>query len=90
MEAKSWQKNTSPSVKIVALDPGVMSGLSHMVAGGQWLFKILQTIFTFLGPILQMADKSAINPPLVPARMIAALFGKAEGMSLAREVICIG
>jgi hypothetical protein len=54
-----------------------------MVAGGRWLFKILQAIFTFLGSLLRMADKSAINPPVVPARIIAALFAKTKGTSLA-------
>jgi hypothetical protein len=54
-----------------------------MAAGGHGLFKILQAIFAFPGPVLRRLGKSAINPPVVSARIIATLFAKAGGTSLA-------
>jgi hypothetical protein len=45
-----------------------------MVAGGHWLVKFAQSIFTSFKPLLRMMDKAAINPPTVPAKAIAALF----------------
>jgi len=45
--------------------------------GGErhWVFPILYAILGTLGPVLRLVRKDAINPPSVPAKAIADLFG---------------
>lgn len=81
--AEIMQEKVASDIHIVALDPGGLSGPSHMVAGGHWLFKIMKAIFTFIGPLLRMVQKLAINPPVVPARIIAESFENSGGTDLA-------
>jgi hypothetical protein len=60
-----------------------------MNAGGRllgserhWVFPILYGILGVTGPVLRLVRKDAINPPSVPAKAIADLFGseKVEGI----------
>ncbi len=54
-----------------------------MNAGGRllgserhWVFPILYGILGVTGPVLRLVRKDAINPPSVPAKAIADLFGE--------------
>jgi hypothetical protein len=56
-----------------------------MNAGGRllgdehhWVFPVLYGILGVLRPVLRLVKKDAINPPAVPAKAIAGLFGKAK------------
>jgi hypothetical protein len=41
-----------------------------------WVFPILYGVLGALGPALRLVKKDAINPPSVPAKAIADIFGK--------------
>lgn len=43
-----------------------------------WVFPILYGILGTLRPILRLVKKDVINPPAVPAKAIADLFGNAK------------
>lgn len=59
-----------------------------MNAGGRllgeekhWAFPVIYSFLGAFGPVLRLVKKDAINPPSVPAKAIADLFGKpAEGV----------
>ena len=54
-----------------------MSGKNYMEREGRhWAFKIMYPTLTFLGPVLRLARKDAINPPEVPAKAIVDIFGE--------------
>jgi len=63
-------------VRFIVLDPGTISGPGRMLGDDHhWGFRILYSTLIFLGPVLRLARKEAINPPDVAAKAIAKFLG---------------
>ncbi|KAE9378192.1 NAD(P)-binding protein [Stipitochalara longipes BDJ] len=61
---------------VINLDPGSMNAGGRLLGNERhWVFPILYGILGTLGPVLRLVKKDAINPPSVPAKAIADLFG---------------
>jgi hypothetical protein len=61
---------------VVNLDPGSMNAGGRLLGSERhWVFPILYGILGVTGPLLRLVRKDAINPPSVPAKAIADLFG---------------
>jgi hypothetical protein len=63
-------------VHVINLDPGSMNAGGRLLGEERhWVFPILYGMLTVLGPALRPIRKDIINPPSVPAKAIADLFG---------------
>jgi hypothetical protein len=72
----TWQAYPENKVHVVNLDPGSMNAGGRLLGGGRhWVFPILYGILIVFGPVLRPFRKDIINPPSVPAKAIADLFG---------------
>lgn len=52
-----------------------MSGDSNLGAGAHWINRLSMTIFGMFGPLVRLLKKDAYNPPELPAKAIANIFG---------------
>ncbi|KAH8816008.1 hypothetical protein F5884DRAFT_774552 [Xylogone sp. PMI_703] len=68
------QRKLLGRVKLVASDPGGMSGGSRLSTDPHWFLRALRIVLIGLRPIVRLASKSAINPPEVPAQAISKFF----------------
>jgi hypothetical protein len=66
-------------VHVINLDPGSMSAGGRLLGEeSHWVFPILYGLLKIFGPVLRPVRKDIINPPSVPAKAIADLFGSAK------------
>ena len=66
-------------MKIFTLDPGVMTGNSHLLRAVPTSVKLARQTRSGFGPLLRLFSKSAINSASVPAKVISKIaFQKEE------------